>query len=151
MQSRPRSDVRVSSDLHSTTSNPGSSGRQQFLTGDLFVQLKTGVVLFISEIFDAQTIVMIIRGLKSPKHLSVSVSAVLVHGPRYVVLPQTAGRNWDLCGSWKWFWPEGWNLSLQVRSPSQVICVHVNIYIVYTENRTLSSENHISYTLSSKR
>lgn len=53
----------------------------------------------------------------TPSAMTSSVSlffAVLVNGTRYVVLPQTARGNWDLCGSRKWFWPEGWNLSLQV-------------------------------------
>lgn len=60
--------------------------------------------------------------------------AVLVHGTRHVVLPQTAGGNWHLCGSRKWFWPEGWNLSLQVGHglALESATLGKNIYLIYS-------------------
>lgn len=35
---------------------------------------------------------------------------------RYVLLHEDAGGDWDLPGTWKRIWPEGWNLPLQVEN-----------------------------------
>lgn len=33
----------------------------------------------------------------------------------YVLLHEDAGRDWNLSGTWKRLWSEGWHISLQVQ------------------------------------
>lgn len=102
VQPRPRSHVCISSDLHSTTSNPGSSGLHLFCNAA--VLYKVGAWFGGSSHHDC-----------SKLFICLCIYVVLVYGTGYVVLPQTTGGNWHLCGSRKWIWPEGGKLSLQVR------------------------------------